>query len=237
MTARASLRRCGILAAALLLATPNAFACSAELRAMSRPQVETYARAQYAKASAVVDAEVEQPMAFGPELKPGLMPMAILHVVHRYKGAPARGEDRIPLVNLSSCDIGLVKKGERVRILLTSGPELFRAVFSDNGPPVDRQDGQAEFNAEIDRLAGTPRPAGFSPYPGAIEPPSDAETATAANASSGNEVSLKTPASSAPRPATSLALYLAGAFGLLLVFLTGFLIGRRGRAKSGPATG
>ncbi|MBB4097924.1 hypothetical protein [Sphingomonas kyeonggiensis] len=227
MVTRTRWQRCGILAAALLLAPPNAFGCSTELRTMSRAQVEAYARTQYAKASAVVDAEVEQPMAFGTELGPGLMPMAILRVIHRYKGVPSPGEDRIPLVNFSSCDIGLVKKGERVRILLTSGPELFRAVFSDNGPPVDRQDGQAEFNAEIDRLAGAPRPAGFSTYPGAIEPPSDAETATAANAPPDDMASQKTPASSAPKHAVRPAIYLAGAFGLLLAFLAGFLLGRR----------
>lgn len=237
MAARARWQRGGILAAALLLATPNAFACSAELRTMSRAQVEAYARTQYAKASAVVDAEVEQPMAFGPELGPGLMPMAILRVIHRYKGVPSPGGDRIPLVDFSSCDIGLVKKGERVRILLTSGPELFRAVFSDNGPPADRQDAQAEFNAEIDRLTGTPRPTGFSAYPGAAEPPPETASAAVGNTAVGAPASAKGTASVAPGAAPKSALYLAGALGVLLAFLAGLLIGRRGKTASGPAAG
>lgn len=226
MMAGTSWQRSGMFAAALLLAAPDAFACSILPQNLSRAQVESYAREQYAKATAVVDAEVEEPMEFGPAYKSGLMPVATLRVIRRYKGTPQfPGAERILMVYLTSCDIELSRKGERIRILLTSGPELYRAEITANGPSTQREDGLAEFNAEIDRLAGTPRPAGISTYPGAIDPPSDAPTISPANGPAAPEK----PKHPAPRASANLGIYLVGAFGFLLAFLAGVLVGRRSR--------
>ncbi|MBN8813226.1 MULTISPECIES: hypothetical protein [unclassified Sphingomonas] len=235
MGARIQWQHCGMFAAALLLAAPDALACSRSLKPMSRAQIESYARARYAEASTVVDAEVELPMGFGPS-EGGVIPAAVLRVIGHYKGARSPGDERIALIYFSSCDVELTRKGERVRILLTGGPELYRADQTANVLVSTREAGQGEFNAEIDRLVGTPRPVGFSTYPGAVELPSGTATAAIENSASGGAPS---PAKPVPRTSANFSVYLAGAFALLLAFFAGFLIGRgrRGKAAAAPAAG
>lgn len=220
-----SWQRSGIFAAALLLGVPNAFACSLQPMIMSRAQVERFARARYAEAVAVIDAEVEMPMISGPEIKRGMMPMAVLRVIHSYKGQRTPEGQLIPLVYYSSCDISLTRKGERVRILLMDGPELFRASMPANGSPTDRPGSQAEFNAEIDRLVGVSRPVGFAVVPGAVDPPPELPTSAVEN--------IAVPATPPPTSTfgaakmRGLVAYGLAAIGVVIVFLAGFLIGRR----------
>jgi len=230
-------QRSGMFAAALLLAAPSAFACSILPQDLSRAQVESYARKRYSEATAVVDAEVEEPMAFGPTYKSGLIPMAVLRVIRRYKGtASFPGAERIAMVYFTSCDVALLRKGERVRILLASGPELYRADMTANGPAAEREEGLAEFNAEIDRLAGTPRPAGFSTYPGELDPAETMRLA-AEDEAKGNAAPPARPAALPRKAPPGPSIYVAGALGLLLAFLAGLLIGRRGKTAAGPVAG
>lgn len=228
MMERTRWQRSGMFAAALLLAAPDAFACSPIIRKMSPAQVQDYARAEYAKATAVLDAEVDLPMSSGAGMGPGLMPAGTLRVIRSYKGGQSPGEI-IAMVYFSSCDIPFFRKGERIRVLLMGGPDLFRADQLANGPAVEGEGAQLEFNAEIDRLARTPRPAGFSTYPSEIDPNADSPASASGNASVTAANPWPEPIFRQARAETSIAVYLVGALGALLTFLLGVLIGRRWR--------
>lgn len=142
-------------------------ACSGPPAApMTAGQVRDFARAQFTRAALVVDAEVEMPM--NPHAGPGLMPLASLRVLATYKGKP-NAVGWISIVAPSSCDIQLLKKGERVRILLLGGPDFYHALLTMHGPNTLSDGADTAFNAEIDRLAGAPRPAGFSAEPGKLK--------------------------------------------------------------------
>jgi hypothetical protein len=161
-----------ILVFAFAIATGvPASACSVALQAKTPAQVAADARERFTAAPLVVDGEVLVPMAFGNEK--GQMPMAILRVEKVLKGAEIPG-DIIAVVYASSCDVTFSQKGEKVRVLLADGPTVYRARSTDQGSATDRENAQAEFNGEIDRLSGRARPEGYSIYPGAEEPPDPA---------------------------------------------------------------
>jgi hypothetical protein len=84
---------------------------------MTAAQVRQQARYDFRRASAVIDAEVVAPMTFGPNWKSGLTPIAYLKPMKTWKGRV--DPDEVPIVYLTSCDIGLRTKGERLRLLLT----------------------------------------------------------------------------------------------------------------------
>lgn len=153
-----------------LIGCAPASACSWPDRSMTAAQVRAYAREQFAQASLVVDAEVASPMSLTADR--GQLQVAFLRVIRRIKG-PGDVEEVISVVVTSSCDIQLLKKGERVRILLSDGPNLFTASMAMQGPLTYRESAGSEFNAEIDRLAGGQRPSGFSAYPGELHSMSD----------------------------------------------------------------
>lgn len=166
-------RRDFVLVASLAIAASAwavpAAACSYPPKKMTSPQVRDHARAQYARASAVIDGEVIIPAKMLADK--GQIPMAVLRVLARPKGPPVADGERLALVYFSSCDIALLREGERVRILIEQGIDLARALQGANGPPTAGEGGQEEFNAEIDRIAGLPRPVGASAFPGEELPP------------------------------------------------------------------
>lgn len=154
-----------IVALTLLPASPSR-ACSFAHQKLTPAQVRQQARNDFRRASAVIDAEVVVPMTFGADWKPGLTPIAYLRASKVWKGRVDR--DAVPIVYITSCDIGLVTKGEKLRILLT-GDGVFRADQGMNGGGVAEL---KTYNAEIDRLAGQRRPSAVAHFPGALPPPS-----------------------------------------------------------------
>lgn len=126
-------------------------ACSFPHRRLTSAQVRQQAQADFKRASAVIDAIVVEPMKFGSEWKPGLTPIAYLKASRVWKGKV--NQELVPVVYITSCDIGLETKGERLRILLT-GEGVFRAAQGMNGGGIRDQ---ATYQAEIDLLAGQPR--------------------------------------------------------------------------------
>lgn len=149
---------------AVLTSSPVS-ACSFAQRNLTSSQVRQQAREDFKQASAVIDAEVVETMRFGPEWKPGLTPIAYLRVLRVLKGKVE--DDSVPIVYISSCDIGLANKGEKLRILLT-GNGVFRAVQGLNGAGLRDQ---TTYRAEIDRLAGHRRPPALMHFPGAVPLP------------------------------------------------------------------
>ena len=148
-----------------LSASSTGGACSFTHRKLTSAQVRQHARDDFKRASAVIDAVVVEPMKFGPEWKPGLTPTAYLKVLKVWKGHV--GQELVPIVYITSCDIGLECKGERLRILLT-GNGVFRADQGMNGGGIVDL---STYQAEIDRLAGGQRPSTLMHFPGAIPPP------------------------------------------------------------------
>ena len=117
-----------------------------------------------AAATAIVDGEVISPMAHGPDLPEGVLPVAYIKVTRTFKG---HIEDNIaPVAYLSSCDVSLQTKGQKIRILLT-GSGIFTADQHMNGATAVHEG--AAFNREVDRLIGAPRPSDFTD-PGALPP-------------------------------------------------------------------
>jgi len=118
-----------------------------------------------ASATTIVDGEVVYPMWAGDGPPPdGLLPVAFIKVSHVWKG---QVEDNIaPVAYMSSCDVYLGIKGQKVRILLY-GTQIFQADQDANGFAAVYQ--HDPFNREIDRLLGAPRPADFT-NPGSLPP-------------------------------------------------------------------
>jgi hypothetical protein len=154
-----------ISALTLLAASPSR-ACSVAQQKLTPAQVRQQARNDFRRASAIIDGEVVAPMTFGVDWKHGLTPIAYVRASKVWKGRVER--DAVPIVYITSCDIGLVTKGEKLRILLT-GDGVFRADQSRNGGGVAEL---RTYNAEIDRLAGQRRPSALAHFPGALPPPS-----------------------------------------------------------------
>jgi len=105
-------------------------------------------------------------MTFGVDWKLGLTPIAYVRASKVWKGRVER--EAVPIVYITSCDIGLVTRGEKLRILLT-GDGVFRADQGMNGGGVAEL---RAYNAEIDRLAGQRRPSALAHFPGESLPPS-----------------------------------------------------------------
>jgi hypothetical protein len=124
----------------------------------------------YKSATTVIDGEVVYPMWVGDGPPPdGLMPVAYIKVSHIWKG---HVEDNIaPVAYMSSCDVSLENKGQKVRILLY-GTQIFQADQDANGFAAVYQ--RDAFNREIDRLLGAPRPSDFID-PGSPPPPENPE--------------------------------------------------------------
>lgn len=94
-------------------------------------------------------------------VSPGSVPAAMLRVIKIWKG---KAGNEVTVVYLSSCDIMLDQRGQKMRILL-EGDDVYRASQSMNwGIGGD----QAGFNAAIDSLIGSARPVTFRD-PGSIE--------------------------------------------------------------------
>lgn len=140
-------------------------ACSLAQLELTSAQIRQQAREDFSRASAVIDAEVVEPMNLGADWKPGLIPIAYLKTLKALKGRVP--QDLVPVVYVSSCHIALETKGERLRILL-NGEGVFTADQSMNGAAV--QD-CATYQDEIDRLAGGRRLPALAHFPGAIPPP------------------------------------------------------------------
>lgn len=140
-------------------------ACSVAQRKLTPAQVKQRAQVDYKRAAVGIDAEVVSPMRFGSDWKSGLTPIAYLRVIKTWKGSVPQSE--VPVVYISSCDIGLVAKGEKVRILLT-GEGVFRADQNMNGGGVLNM---KAYQAEIDRLVGKRRSPALAHFPGELPPP------------------------------------------------------------------
>ena len=149
----------------VLFTSSTGSACSFAQRKLTPSQVRQQARNDFKRASAVIDAVVVEPMKFGPEWKPGLTPIAYLKASKIWKGHVE--QESVPVVYITSCDIGLERKGERLRILLT-GDGVFRADQGMNGGGIVDL---TTYQAEIDRLAGRRRLPALMHSPGAIPPP------------------------------------------------------------------
>jgi hypothetical protein len=148
---------------AYAVAPVKASACSFPLRHYSDREIKQMAEEAFAKATTVVDGEVISPMAVEPV--EGTLPVALIKVTHTWKGRV--DENIAPVAYASSCDISLEIKGQKVRILL-NGTGIFTADQETNGRVAYEQGD--EFDREIDRLVGAPRPADFT-SPGGPPPP------------------------------------------------------------------
>lgn len=109
-------------------------------------------------------------MRFGPDWKSGLTPISYLRISKTWKGRIQK--DGGPIVYLTSCDIGLTAKGEKLRVLLT-GEGIFRADQGMNGGGIVDL---TTYNAEIDRLVGQRRSPALAHLPGAPLPPMRRQT-------------------------------------------------------------
>jgi len=103
-------------------------------------------------------------MRFGADWKPGLIPFAYLRALKVYKGRI--DPFMVPVVYLTTCDIGLTEKGKKLRVLL-SGGGVFRAELTMNGGGISDL---SAYNAEIDRLVGLRRSAALAHFPGVPAP-------------------------------------------------------------------
>jgi hypothetical protein len=155
-----------VLSSLFLMAAPiPSYACSFPLHKMTALEIRQQAQASFRRASVVVDAEVISPMRFDANWKEGLVPMASLRIIRTYKG---RVNDAIiSLVYMTSCDISLEQKGQRVRILLL-GDGVYRSDQGMNGAAVSDL---AEFNREVDHLVRQRRALYFAKFPGEEAPP------------------------------------------------------------------
>ena len=123
-----------------LLAPGTAGACSMNApRPLTPVEAQAAARQVIDHAAAIIDGEVILPVV------PGRTP-ALVRVHRRFTG-PARGEFEVGI--MTSCDVPLVRLGERARMVLTGGPDVyFIRMGMGVGPGVA---------AAIDRLLGSDR--------------------------------------------------------------------------------
>ncbi|WP_131599755.1 hypothetical protein [Sphingomonas sp. 37zxx] len=148
-----------------LLSPSAGSACSFAQGSMTASQIKQQAADHFKRATVLIDAEVIEPMSSVSDSKPGLTPTAYLRVLKTWKGGVQ--PDLVPVVYISSCDIVLERKGERLRILLI-GEGVFRADQGMNGGGVIDL---PTYNAEIDRLAGQRRSTAMDQFPGALPSP------------------------------------------------------------------
>jgi hypothetical protein len=150
---------------ASLLHVAAATACSFPVRRYSEQEIRQMAEQAFAKATTIIDGEVVSPMTIRPDLPEGVVPVAWIKVSHTWKGQVE--ENVASVAYMSSCDLSLEIKGQKVRILLYN-TGIFQADQEMNGHVAVYQ--QAEFNREIDRLVGSRRPTDFT-EPGSPPPP------------------------------------------------------------------
>lgn len=113
-----------------LLAPGAAGACSMVARPHLTPaEAQTAARRAIDGAAAIVDGEVIR--AFVPGQAP-----ALVRVHRRFKG-PEQAEMQIGV--LTTCDVALMRLGERQRMILTGGPDIYflRMGVGGDGVAVD----------------------------------------------------------------------------------------------------
>lgn len=136
------------IGALFLAAMPGtAAACDFGARAETPAAIDLYAREIIRNSSAIIDAEV---IATGGPGRP-----AVLRPLRVLKGP----ELPVFLVAIRSmCDLRFRRVGDRMRIILVDGPELFSASLPGNGAVFPSRAGKRRFNARLDVLLGIPRP-------------------------------------------------------------------------------
>lgn len=99
-----------------MLAPGTAGACSMNApRPLTPAQAEAAARQVVDHAAAIIDGEVIRPVV------PGHTP-ALVRVHRRFTGPP-QAEFEVGV--LTSCDVPLMRRGERGRMILTGGPDIW----------------------------------------------------------------------------------------------------------------
>lgn len=139
------------IGALLLAALPGAaLACDIPGRPDDPAAVALRAREIVERSVAIIDAEVIAPT--GGDLTARLRPLRVL------KG-PA-----LPVFLVhspSDCHIFFLRAGDRMRIVLSGGPDPFTATQQDNGLDIIGSRGVRRLHEAMDASLGVPRPAGF----------------------------------------------------------------------------
>jgi hypothetical protein len=136
-----------------LLAPGTAGACSMVARPHLTPaEAQAAARQAIDHAAAIIDGEVIR--AFVPGQSPALVR------VHRQFTGPPRAEFEVGI--MTSCDVPLVRLGERQRMILTGGPDVW---FIRMGMGVSASEAVA-----IDRLLGSDRARDWPYVQGVVVP-------------------------------------------------------------------
>lgn len=136
------------IGALFLAALPGAaLACDWPGQREDRAAIERYTRDIIRSSAAIIDAEVVVPSGGGTPAR--------LRALRVLKG-PALA---VFLVDTpSNCDLYFPRAGERLRIILSGGPERFTASMPANGPVFPSRAGRRRFYSALDALLGVPRP-------------------------------------------------------------------------------
>lgn len=139
------------IGAACLAVLPGAaLACDIPGRPDDPAAIALRAREIVERSAAIIDVEVVAPT--GGDLMARLRPLRVL------KG-PA-----LPVFLVASpsdCHIFFLRAGDRMRIVLSGGPDHFTATQQDNGLDFIGRSGVRRLHEALDALLGVPRPAGF----------------------------------------------------------------------------
>lgn len=130
----------------------SALACDMPLRSAEPTAVAGHARDLLQRSAAIIEAEVISPT--GGDLTARLRPLRV------WKGP------MLPVFVVatpSDCDIAFLHAGERVRLVLSGGPERFVAMQQDNGGDYASSVGPGPLWAALDALLSVARPAGPVP--------------------------------------------------------------------------
>ena len=135
------------IGALALPAMPGAaLACDVPGRNEDQAAIERHARDLVQRSSAIIDAEVVEMTGIEP---------AQLRAIRALKGPPL-AIFRVAFPD--NCHIGFIRVGERVRIVLAGGPDVFRASGQDNGLDYSSPASRRRLEAALDALLGAPRP-------------------------------------------------------------------------------
>lgn len=134
-----------LASAALTFAAPTAYACSmVVLREPTQAERRLEAERRIEQATVVIDGEVVRPFVRGGE-------PALVRVNRVLKGEPG---EFVQVGEQTSCDIALTRSGERLRLILNGGPDVFYLpVYLSN-------------EAEEDRVLGSDRTRDWPYYHG-----------------------------------------------------------------------
>lgn len=130
----------------------SALACDMPLRSAEPAAIAGFARDLVQRSAAIIEAEVISPT--NADLAARLRPLRI------WKG-PA-----LPVVVVatpSDCDIAFLRAGERVRLVLSGGPERLVAALHDNGGDYASRVGPGPLWAALDALLGAGLPVNTVP--------------------------------------------------------------------------